>query len=422
MPRRAAGSPALRPRPADLLGLNDRSRPLGRQGLRKVGPASGDARRRLRMDGTPGPRQTARMQTGCTAEDTATPRWAVVATVREPAALVAAFAAHHLALGAAELWLFFDDPEDPAADVAEALPRTRVVRCDDAYWRDRRGRARPALQSQRQMANATFAGNRTRADWILHTDADEFLWCEGPLSDELARLDDSHGWLKIRNLERVWLGGEPGATIFEGAFRRALLPGDALDAAAIYGDTARFLRMGLAGYPVGKALSRTGRGYRLTVHRPEAEGEAPPFRVARTVHLLHFDGLTPRHWAAKTLRYAGHPDAQLDRLLHAERRAQVRHVRDRCASLDEILAVHASLLHLTAEQVETLTAARKLSRPRIDPAAPLAALLPGAEAGLAPAAFDSALGPDYAGLLAARDQGVSRRADRPSPASAHRSR
>jgi hypothetical protein len=362
------------------------------------------------------------MQTASTAEDTATPRWAVVSTVREPPALVAAFAAHHLALGAAELWLFFDDPEDPAAELAEALPRTRVVRCDDAYWRDRRGRARPVLQSQRQMANATFAGNRTRANWILHADADELLWCEGPLGDELARLDDSHGWLKIRNLERVWLGGEPGATIFEGAFRRALLPGDALDAGAIYGESARFLRMGFAGYPVGKALSRTGRGYRLTVHRPEAAGEAPPFRVARTVHLLHFDGLTPRHWAAKTLRYAAHTDVHLDRLLHAERRAQVRHVRDRCATLDDILAFHARLSRLTPEQADTLTAAGKLSRPRIDAAAPLAALLPGAEAGLAPPAFDAALGADHAGRLAGRGSPVSRRAARPSPASARRSR
>ncbi|WP_158547442.1 glycosyltransferase family 2 protein [Rhodovulum sp. 12E13] len=362
------------------------------------------------------------MQTASTAEDTATPRWAVVATVREPAALVAAFAAHHLALGADELWLFFDDPEDPAADLAEALPRTRVVRCDDAYWRERRGRARPALQSQRQMANATLAGNRTRADWILHVDADELLWCEGPLADELARLDESHGWLKIRNLERVWLGDERGASIFEGAFRRPLLPGDALEAGAIYGETARFMRMGFAGYPVGKALSRTGHGYRLTVHRPEAAGEAPPFRVARAVHLLHFDGLTPRHWAAKTLRYATHPEAQLDRLLHVERRAQVRHVRDRCATLDDILAFHARLSRLTPEQAETLTAARKLSRPRVNPAVPLAALLPGVAAGLAPAAFDAALGAEYAARLAERERCVSRRADRPSPVSARRSR
>ena len=45
----------------------------------------------------------------------------MAATVNEPVELVLAFLGYHLALGASEVILFFDDPEDPAAEAAEAV-------------------------------------------------------------------------------------------------------------------------------------------------------------------------------------------------------------------------------------------------------------------------------------------------------------
>ena len=48
---------------------------------------------------------------------TAAPSWGTVTTLRAPLAVVLAFVAHHRAAGAAEVWLFFDDPADPAAAV-----------------------------------------------------------------------------------------------------------------------------------------------------------------------------------------------------------------------------------------------------------------------------------------------------------------
>lgn len=325
----------------------------------------------------------------------ADPSWAVVATVREPAALVLAFAAHYAALGAREIWLFFDDPTDGTADLAVHFPRTRVIRCDAAYWTARR-RSPPALQSVRQLANATYAYNRSEADWMLHVDADEFLWCEAPLAEDLDRLDPEDGWLKIRNLERVWLPDTGSAHIFEGAFRRPVIPKDThIDLAPIYGETLGYLKMGFAGYPVGKALSRTGRHFRLNVHSPRAgtgpKDALPAFKTARGVHLLHFDGLTPAHWAAKTLRYAAHSDAKIDDLLHVERRAQVRRVRDWCRGPGDIAAFHRQLMHLDAGQVQALEALHKLSRPDLDIPGTLDALRPNLSRALVPDTFDQAL-------------------------------
>ncbi len=320
--------------------------------------------------------------------------WDLVATVREPTALVLAFAAHHLALGANCVWLFFDDPEDPCAALATQLPRTRVIRCDAEYWRTRQ-RERPALQSVRQLANATWASNRSEADWMLHLDADELLWCAGPLDAELARLDDSHGWLKIRNLERVWIGDEPGRNVFEGRFRVPVLPRDDIDLTSVYGDDARYLKMGFAGYPIGKALSRTGRGYRLHVHGPRGPEGMPAFREARRVHILHFDGLTPRHWAAKTLRYAAASDDVIGALLHAERQAQVRYVRDACRTMDDVLAFHRRLLHLDTARRDALQKLGKLVTTDVHPVSDTRQWMPDAGNALAPGAFDASLGPVY---------------------------
>ncbi|MEL6205912.1 MAG: glycosyltransferase family 2 protein [Pseudomonadota bacterium] len=328
--------------------------------------------------------------------------WAVVATVREPPALTLAFAAHHLVLGAAELWLFFDDAADPSADLADRLPRTRVIRCDAEYWAMRR-LARPALQSDRQLANATYAYNRSDAAWMLHVDADEFLWCRRPLAEELARLAPDDGWLKLNNLERVWLTPpDRAATIFEGAFRRRIERGWVNR--AIYGRRRQFLRYGFAGHTAGKALSRTGRQYQLYVHTPWAgrgEGKyVPPHVAAEGVFLLHFDGLTPWHWAAKTLRYAAHDEGALDALLHPKRQRQVRHVRDACPRIADVLAFNAQLKELGPLRALAVRVAGGLAEARIDPGRALDTLLPGHGLDLSPAGFDAALAPHYATHLA----------------------
>ncbi|SNT34885.1 glycosyltransferase family 2 protein [Tropicimonas sediminicola] len=337
--------------------------------------------------------------------------WGVVATVREPADLVLAFAAHHLGLGAAEVTLFFDDPEDPGAALLEQVPGCTVHRCGEDYWQGTRRRERPALQSQRQMLNATWTYNRTSVDWLLHIDADEFLHLPTPLGEELEALRPGDGWLKIRNFERVWRPGTQGDTIFDGVFRKPVKDADD-DLARIYGSKARFLWNGFAGHPIGKALSATGRDFRINTHSPRAgrgtENHLPPYRTARHAALLHFDGLTPLHWAAKTLRYAEQGDAAIDALLHPQRQAQVRHVRDACPDLRAILDFHGDLFHLSEQEDLALSLIGALSSAKIDPEAEIARLLPGHRPRFETRHFDEMLGPENAARLMTRVPGASR--------------
>ncbi|PRY21803.1 glycosyl transferase family 2 [Aliiruegeria haliotis] len=321
-------------------------------------------------------------------------RWAVVATVMEPTNLVLAFAAHHLGLGASEVHLFLDDPGDPCANMLRRLPRCYITRCDDWYWSEVRNRDRPLLQSQRQAANATWAYNRTEADWLLHIDADEFLQLDRPLPQILSRLGDEVDWLRIPNHERVWLAAETPVTIFDGVFRSPRRMPDDVYRRTPRGN-ARFLRRGLAGYPNGKSLSRTGRGLRIGAHAPHANTTGnhalPAGRTSPDARLLHFDGLTPLHWALKTLRYAAVDDRNITELLHPERQAQVRHVRDACHDLQAVLAFHRDLFVLDPLEADALRRRGALFRSRIAPQRDLAWLLPDHTPRFAPTDFDESL-------------------------------
>ena len=82
-------------------------------------------------------------------------RWEVVATVAEPLPLLAAFAAHHLQIGAERVRLYLDTPDAGTVRALEAVSGCVVTACDDAYWAARGGR--PADHRDRQVRNAKDA-------------------------------------------------------------------------------------------------------------------------------------------------------------------------------------------------------------------------------------------------------------------------
>ena len=78
--------------------------------------------------------------------------WGICTTVKAPFAEVEAFVAYHLSIGAAHIWLHFDDPDDPAAAAFEGNPKLTVVKCDETYWINLLG-SRPDAHQPRQAAN-----------------------------------------------------------------------------------------------------------------------------------------------------------------------------------------------------------------------------------------------------------------------------
>ena len=72
---------------------------------------------------------------------------AVVTLCKDRPEVVRSFVAQQLALGAEELRIYFDDPDDPALPWAQAQPRVVATPCTEAFWIERNHKTRPAARS-----------------------------------------------------------------------------------------------------------------------------------------------------------------------------------------------------------------------------------------------------------------------------------
>lgn len=227
------------------------------------------------------------------------PTWAVVMTVNDPKELVLANVAHHLWIGAQEVFVFLDAPDAELEAVLAGHERCAVMRCDETYWRKVHALKTPPRRiTRRQSLNAGLAATRTNADWLVSLDADELLWCDGDFTTVLAGVPDKAGWLKLPPWERKLDMSIAQQTIFDGGFI-----GFQKDA-----EVAGYTQGGFTGHVVGKACVRMGRGYNIAIHNPRIgpikDKKIPPSHSDSRAFLLHFDGLTPYHWGYKLLFFA----------------------------------------------------------------------------------------------------------------------
>jgi hypothetical protein len=110
--------------------------------------------------------------------------FSISSTVKAPYEEVAWFARYHLAAGASHIYLWFDDPEDPAADHIDD-PRITATRCGTTHW-DALGVADRGNIQARRSANAKRALELAEAqgiEWVAVIDYDEILYSVTPLAE-----------------------------------------------------------------------------------------------------------------------------------------------------------------------------------------------------------------------------------------------
>jgi hypothetical protein len=224
------------------------------------------------------------------------PRWDVCATVRAPADEVLAFAGHHLALGADRIWLFFDDPADPAFEAVAGLGRIKATRCDADYWA-RMGRGRPETHQNRQMRNIGRAWRRSAADFVLHADVDEYLVADRPVAECLAEADPERPLIRLEPWEALHDPALPPGIFAARHFRRALPEGRAV---AVLGAIAAVLPSGLLSHTAGKCFFRTRvPGLVPNIHGARIDGaRVHGGRFHPDLAILHFHAEDPRRWRA----------------------------------------------------------------------------------------------------------------------------
>lgn len=317
-------------------------------------------------------------------------KWGIVATVAEPAPLVLAFVAHHLALGASEMHIYFDDPHDPVADILEWLPPVRVTRCDKDHWLSI-AEWRPRRHNNRQTTNATHAQSVCNVPFLMHCDADEFLRPGSNVPAQLAEIPDIITWTKVFNLERAFVQGAPQTSIFDGVFKVYYQGQDETPLR-----TSDLAPIGFTGHAAGKPMVRTKIGMNIGIHVPRhghiKARVVPPHHPADIIELVHFDGMTPLHWAAKFVRQAAlTPDrlAQLPPFRVAQWREIMSCVDDSAA----LRALYDRVNGYTPQEVEALESDGYITRDTFDLAPAIAAAFPGQDVDLSPAHFDELLRP-----------------------------
>ena len=228
--------------------------------------------------------------------------WGVVAQVSDPLPLAVAFIAHHLELGAQEIHLFLDTDQPELEEFCKQDERIQTYRTPLKYWQEMHGRrAIPKKKTFRQGLNASWAASRASCDWLFNIDVDEFVWADADALHSLGSVPEDVDYLRIPNLERAYLASAPRVTIWDGVFKRKCKPVSAADRLPL-------TEFGFFGYHVGKTLVRTKRDLHLSLHRARI-GDRDAFRFAKEqsatgIELLHYDGMTPFHWAAKLIRRA----------------------------------------------------------------------------------------------------------------------
>ncbi|MDB5659238.1 MAG: hypothetical protein JWS10_1853 [Cypionkella sp.] len=321
------------------------------------------------------------------------PSWAVVTTADEPAALVATFAAHHLAQGAAAVHVFLDQPDPEAEAMLAHLPACEVTVCDASYWAASKKRKRPEVHTARQIYNAQQVYAKTEAEWVLHCDADEFLLDGLAARKALAEAPDAAMYMRLLVAERAYPDGVVGADIFAGVFRYALRD-YSQTGPQVYGEMADFFHFGLTGHKAGKAFVRTGAALKMGLHAPK---DKPPHKVIQTTRLLHFDGLTKLHFTLKLLRRAHEPLHKTNDRHGVARSTQFSSLREAISDVPLRETLVSVLKSLDREQIAQLRDLGSLDEAGFDPRTILAA------AGLCPdlsvEAFDVALRQRYGGFL-----------------------
>ncbi|MEJ8573890.1 glycosyltransferase family 2 protein [Microbaculum marinum] len=271
------------------------------------------------------------------------PTFAICATLRESRNNTLAFVRYHARLGADRLFLFFDDPGDPAIAELAHLPFVTCIGCDETHWSALTGNA---TTGEATTGNATTgeattgyattgdAGTRTaktvdpragdirtdfllrqklntklalescraaKIDWLIPIDGDELLYGDMEVRAYLASLPDTVDVVRVMPLEAVHVRGD----VRRGPFAATLykvLPTSATEQIArrIYAPIAAYSCDGFLAHRVGKSFLRARTGFEgIGVHRPLRDGSWREEQTAAELFILHHDAMQFGAWKLK---------------------------------------------------------------------------------------------------------------------------
>jgi len=219
--------------------------------------------------------------------------WGIVATIRAPLDDILRFAAHHIDLGADQLYLFLDEPDPKAVRVLRDHPKVEIRVCNEAYWQ-RRERERPEKHQVRQSFNANFIYGQTKLDWLAHIDVDEFLWPTSTVGELLGAIPTDIPAVRVLPIEALAGGGDMYKTrLPKGSDGLAL-------GEVIYPKYGGFVQGGFLSHIQGKLFVRSGlRNLKDRIHNLYQNNKLLPCDTEMAqIDLCHRHAPDWDHWLA----------------------------------------------------------------------------------------------------------------------------
>jgi len=231
---------------------------------------------------------------------------AAVSTVKAPSDQLLAFVNYHLNIGIDRLYLYFDDPEDPAIDLLQPYTDVTITVCDSEYWMHG-GSPKDASIELRQIRNANHVLTLARThgiDWITHIDSDELIYPASDIKEYLAELAQGVNLVRMRIGEAVGVSTSKHTIFDDIKYFKNRAGKKKIDEASdrgclrpfFYGEYFR-------AHVQSKCIVRTSSPVKsMKIHTPEATPNSQ-FEVllAREIRLLHYDCTSFDSWKEKWL-------------------------------------------------------------------------------------------------------------------------
>ena len=227
-----------------------------------------------------------------------------VTTIKAPLLDTIMFVNYHLNLGINRLFLYFDDPDDPAISYLKNHDRITCIRCTEEYWRSHPD-CRTFIVIEKQKINAQDALAMAREQgfgWIAHIDADELIFSGQDIKNVLRQT--TARILRFEIHEAV-----PEKKSYPNIFNDVTLfkknSSDTRKKWARMLGCRKFFYAGryFRGHAASKNAVRTNLDIAgLGIHRPIMMDADEPIADTRRIKLLHFDCCGLDAWKTKWLQ------------------------------------------------------------------------------------------------------------------------
>lgn len=212
------------------------------------------------------------------------------------------FVYYHLNVGVDQIIIFFDDPNDKAADYLQDFERVTCVRCDDFYWKQNGGTKSPAIEDRQVINNNNgLVMARDRGfQWAIFIDNDELVYTDSSLKDILSRINGDV--IRFKIYEAV-SEKEHYDSLFDTALFKTSARSIQIKAAMLLGCKRAFFEgRYFRGHMDSKVAVRVNADIiKMYIHGPQLSEKGIVERKTNKIKLLHYDCVGIDAWKSKRL-------------------------------------------------------------------------------------------------------------------------